>query len=219
MDMFVLLANPNGSAAEVTVDYLLPSGQISKNYTVPANSRYNIWVDLEEFPDGSGNRALANTAVSVAVTSTNAVPIMVERSMYWPGPNFTDWREAHNSPGSTVTGTRWALAEGETGGARATETYVLVANTSTFAGQVKATVLFEDGSAPVSKTFPALAGKSRFNIVPASDFPTTAGKRFGMIVESIGGTPIQIVVERAMYSNADGVVWAAGTNALATLLQ
>ena len=139
--------------------------------------------------------------------------------MYWPGPSYLDWREAHNSPGSTVTGTLWALAEGETGGSRSTETYVLVANTSTFAGQVKATVLFEDGTAPVEKTFPALAAKSRFNIVPASDFPTTAGKRYGMIVESIGASPIQIVVERAMYSNSGGVTWAAGTNALATRLQ
>ena len=40
-----------------------------------------------------------------------------------------------------------------------------------------------------------------------------------MIVESIGGAPAQIVVERAMYSNANGVHWAAGTNALATRLQ
>ena len=219
MDMFVLLANPNNTAAQVTVDYLLPGGQLSKSYTVDANSRYNIWVDLEEFPDGSGNRALADTAVSATVTSTNGIPIIVERSMYWPGPSFADWKEAHNSPGSTVTGTRWAVAEGETGGARSTETYVLVANTSAFAGQVKATVLFEDGSPAVEKTFPALAAKSRFNIVPAADFPTTAGKRFGMIVESIGGSPIQIVVERAMYSNAGGVIWAAGTNALATRLQ
>jgi hypothetical protein len=39
-----------------------------------------------------------------------------------------------------------------------------------------------------------------------------------MIVESLGASPIEIVVERAMYSNADGVVWAAGTNALATRL-
>ena len=40
-----------------------------------------------------------------------------------------------------------------------------------------------------------------------------------MIVESLGGAPVQIVVERAMYSDANGVNWAAGTNALATKLQ
>jgi hypothetical protein len=39
-------------------------------------------------------------------------------------------------------------------------------------------------------------------------------KRSGAIVESLNGA--QIVVERAMYSNASGVVCAAGTTALAT---
>ena len=43
-------------------------------------------------------------------------------------------------------------------------------------------------------------------------------RRFGAIVESLapaaGGAAAQIVVERAMYSNAGGVDWAAGTNAL-----
>jgi hypothetical protein len=35
-------------------------------------------------------------------------------------------------------------------------------------------------------------------------------------VESLGSTPAQEVVERAMYNSADGVVWAAGTSALGT---
>ena len=47
----------------------------------------------------------------------------------------------------------------------------------------------------------------------------TAGTRFGAIVESLGSTPAQIVVERAMYWDANGVIWAAGTDLLATKLQ
>ncbi len=66
--------------------------------------------------------------------------------MWWPGPTSNTWQEAHNSPGETTTGTRWALAEGEVGGARDTDTYVLIANTSAFAGTIRATVLFEDGT-------------------------------------------------------------------------
>ena len=106
------------------------------------------------------------------------------------------------------------------GGARETETYVLVANTSPLAGTIRATVLFEDGTAPIAREY-AVNANARFNIAPAADefFPETRGKRFGMIVESIGGAPVQIVVERAMYSDAGGVNWAAGTNALATKLQ
>jgi hypothetical protein len=50
-------------------------------------------------------------------------------------------------------------------------------------------------------------------------FPQAAGTRFGAMVESLGETPAQIVVERALYWDAAGQRWAAGTNALATRLQ
>jgi uncharacterized repeat protein (TIGR01451 family) len=210
-DLFLLVANPNPQKAEIQVDYLLASGQVlTKQYSVNGNSRFNIWVDLED-------PLLADAAVSSRVVSTNAVPIIVERAMWWPGPTSNTWQEAHNSPGETTTGTRWAMAEGESGGARETETYVLIANVSSAAGTVRATVLFEDGSASVSRDFP-IGANSRTNIAPASDFPEAVGKRYGMLLESVGGAPVQIVVERAMYSNSNGVRWAAGTNALATRL-
>jgi len=48
-----------------------------------------------------------------------------------------------------------------------------------------------------------------------------AEKKFGVIVESlatVAGTA-QIVVERATYSNANGVAWAAGTDVVATKLK
>ena len=41
----------------------------------------------------------------------------------------------HNSFGVTSTGTKWALAEGEAGGPLNTSTFILVANTSSFAGR------------------------------------------------------------------------------------
>ena len=59
-----------------------------------------------------------------------------------------------------------------------------------------------------------MPAKSRITVA-GSSFTRAANKRFGAIVESIGA---QIVVERAMYSNANGVFWAAGTNALGTRL-
>jgi len=50
---------------------------------------------------------------------------------------------------------------------------------------------------------------------------TLAGKKFGAIVESLPMAQgvAAIVVERAMYSNANGVVWAAGTDVVATKLK
>ena len=128
-----------------TVTRGLTTGAVlSKSYNVGANSRFTIWVDEEQF---SGSRALASASVSMRVRSTNAVPIIVERAMWWPQPN---WYEAHNAPGTTVTGTRWALAGGEVGGPTGRQTFVLVANTSTFAGQARVSVYYEDGTSASS---------------------------------------------------------------------
>ena len=99
----------------------------------------------------------------------------------------------------------------------ATQTYVLIANTSNAAASVSVTLLFEDGTS-AERTF-AISANSRFNVDVAAEFPDVGGRRFGAIVESLGASPAQIVVERAMYSSAKGVVWSAGTNALATQLQ
>ncbi len=218
-DLFILIANPNPQPAQVTANYLLLNGTtLTKDYVVPANSRFTIWVDDEQIPAGSGTKPLDNVAVSTTITSTNGVPIIVERAMWWPSPALTTnfWTEAHNSPGATVTGTRWGLAEGEVGGSLSAETYILVANTSTSAGQARVTLYFEDGTSAVRTV--ALLGRSRTNVAVSSDFPEAAGRRFGALIESLGVTPAQIVVERAMYTSPGGVTWAAGTNALATRL-
>jgi hypothetical protein len=219
-DLYILVANPNTQAAAVTARFLLPDGSvIDRSYVIPGKSRYNIWVD------GEGG-ALADTAVSTMVTSTNSVPVLVERSMWWPGP-ATTWVEAHNSAGVTATGTIWALAEGEQGGSREIDTYILIANTSAFDGTARVTLYFEDGTS-TAQTF-AVPANSRTNVpvgapLGSGGFGTTAqGKRFGAVIESLvqvaQGVAADLVVERAMYSNAGGVVWAAGTNAVATRLQ
>ena len=214
-ELFLLLANPTDTPAEVRVDYLQLTGDnLTKNYSVPANSRFTIWVDDEQFPNGSGNRLLANAAVSTRVRSQNGVPIIVERAMWWPQPL---WYEAHNSPGTTTTGRKWALAEGETGGTNATETYILIANVSDRAGTANVTLHFEDGGT-ATKSIP-LTALSRVNVQVTIDFPQALGRRFAATIESVGNNPADLVVERAMYSNSGGVMWSAGTNAVATKIQ
>jgi hypothetical protein len=205
--MFVLIANPTNENADVKVTYLLNEGApIVKTYPVPANSRYNIYVN--------GEPGLADVAVASRYEST--VPIIVERTMWWPR-DPTQWTEGHNSFGVTSTGTAWALAEGEIGGAQNTSTYILVANTSPFDGEAKVTLLFEDAP-EVSRTIP-LRANSRINVPMDGPFAVAAGKRFSTLVESIGATPAQIVIERAMYSDSRGDSWGAGSNAVGTKLQ
>jgi hypothetical protein len=213
-ELFVLIANPSAQAAAVRVDYLLPGGgTLSKAYAIAPESRFTIWVDDEQLPAGSGQRPLASTAVAMRVTSTNAVPIIVERSMWWPQPL---WYEAHNAPGTTVTGTRWALAEGFVGGPKQAETYVLIANTSAAAGTARVILYGENGMLGFRDV--ALAPESRTNVAISSFFPGAIGQPFSTIVESMGASPVPIVVERAMYESPGGVTWAAGTSVVATRL-
>ena len=216
-DMFVLLANPTTTAADVEIRYLLTTGEVLTNsYTVAPESRRTIYVDGETFP---ASEALVRTTLSCAITST--VPIVVERSMWFPGPAVTPtfWTEAHNSTGTTSTATRWVLADGEADGSRGMQTFVLIANTSGTAGTVRITLLFDTpragGVAP--DVFTVNVPPNSRTTVPMNDIAGLGPTRFGAIVESIDTAPLaQLVVERAMYWNAGGEIWAAGTNLLAT---
>ena len=208
---FLLLANPNASPAPVDVDYLLPGGRvIRKSRELPPSSRTTIFVADEDL-------ALASTSVSMEVTSTTGVPIVAERAMWWPGAEAAAWQESHASAGNQETGAAWALAEGEQGGAALHDTFVVIANTSAVAGSALISVFFEDG-ATESQTI-VVDARSRTTLHMGTRFPSTAGRRFSTLVESLGDVPVPIVVERAMYWDANGVVWAAGTAALGARLR
>ncbi len=208
-DLFVLLANPNATPALVEARYLLPWGEvITRRYEVAPSSRFNIWVDYED-------PALADTAVSTTLTSLNGVAFIAERAMWWPGPTFATWAEAHNAAGAVAAGSRWVLAEGRSGGPGETETYILVANTSDRAGSVRVRLLYEDGTT-AERTY-ALNPNSRFNVPVGFDFPASAGRRYGAVIESLDTPPLDLVVERAVYDSLPGEQWAAGTDAVGTL--
>ena len=209
-DLFVLIANPGTAAAEVSVKYLLPDNQsFTKTYRVAGEGRVTISVDGEDV-------RLANTPVSMIVTSTNNQPIIVERSMWWPSPN---WYEAHLAAGVTTTGTKWAFADGEistrsTGDP--TETYILIANTSTTPGTATISLFNELlGASGATFTVP-LPPESRVSVPTADRFGRENSARFGAIIESDG---VPIVVERSTYITVDNVTWSAGTAAVATKLQ
>ena len=215
-DLFVLIANPGDEPASLRVTYLLADGQTyARTLVAPANSRSNIWVDLERF-DGVAGTPLADVAVSTVVEALNDVPVVVERAQWWPGPSST-WHEAHNAPAASETGTRWAIAEGSVDPLREEETYILVANTSATAGEARVAIFMEDGTS-VERSY-VLLPSSRTSVPVGRDFGLTSGRRFSAIVDSVGTTPAQIVVERAMYWNAAGQRWAAGTSALGARLQ
>jgi hypothetical protein len=202
-DEYILLANPGTTAAQVQADYLLPDGMVvPKEYEIAPQSRRTIWVDVQ-------HPWLSNAAVSARLRSLNGVPFLAERSMWWADGA---WFEAHDSPGATSTGTRWLVAEGEVGGPDRNAMYVLLANTSAFAGQVRVTLLLEGGGT-AARTFD-LAANSRFNVDVATMFPAAAGRRFGTLVESLGADPAELVVEWSLYGSPGARLWELGASAL-----
>ncbi len=122
--------------------------------------------------------------------------------------------EAHNSFGLTELGQKWGLAEGRVGGDNNAQTYILIApDPVSGSTTIKMTFLRESG-VPVQKTF-ELSTATRFTVaVGGPDVPEITNERFGVLIES--RTPI--AVERALYWDAGGVIWAAGSNATATRL-
>jgi hypothetical protein len=201
---FVLVANPNDTAADLTFTYLPAIGSpVITTKRLEGRQRLTVNIATEA-------PSLASAAVSTDVVST--LPVVVERAQYWPNPA---WHEAHNSFGVTSAGVKWALAEGRVGGARGEQTYILLANPGTQPADVTVTFLRENGM-PVVKTF-TVGASSRFNVAVAgagSDVPELVDESFGARIDATQ----PIVVERSVYSNANGVTWAAGTNATATPL-
>jgi hypothetical protein len=192
-DEFILLANASTSLANVSITFT-PENRtpVSRNYVVAPNSRQTVWVD--QIP------SLEATALSATVTSD--IPIVAERSMWWPGTGES-WREGHVSAGATTPGTRWAVADLELGGPNAANSFVLIYGGGT------GTLYFDDGTPPVAC---GSSAGGRFTL-HVNSCAGVAGRRFvSMIIEGNANT----VVERVTYFNTGGELFGAGGGALAT---
>jgi hypothetical protein len=202
-DLFVLFANPSNSDATLRVDYAREDAVvITRNYVVPAHSRFSVFVD--DIP------GLTDTSVATTVTSTNNVPIVVERAMYWPN-GFFNYHEGHTSAGTTQTARRWVVASGD--GDAATFTYILLANTENRPGQAVIRIMSPTGFVPSLERVVNLPPDSR-TTVSLQGMPA----RYGVLVTSSGASPVELVVESAVYRDHGGQFWASGANAVATPL-
>ncbi len=201
---YLLLANPNAAPTTATVRYLTPAGaSVTKTYPLAPTSRLTVVVN-----DVPG---LENTEVAATVTST--LPIVAERSMYWPG-QWGQWYEGHNSAGMPSLGTKWVLSEGETGGAHNVVSRFLFANPNGQDAAVTLTLLRDNGLAPLSVQATVKAN-SRLTL-SSTEFPLQWGEQFGTVVESTNGVPF--AVERSIYWDGEGKVWIAGTNETGALI-
>jgi hypothetical protein len=103
----------------------------------------------------------------------------------------------------------------------------LIANTSSFDGEVDVTLYFEDGSTAQQRVHVKRTAGSTSRSVRREAMggfgAIVRDRRFGAVLESVlqadRAAAAEIVVERAMYSSANGVWWSAGTNVIATKLR
>jgi hypothetical protein len=199
-DTFLLFYNPNAVAAEVEVRYLRRFGApVVANYTVAAGARLSIWTDL--------NPALANQEFGMVVTSMNDVPIAAERAVWGGGTPFID---GHASLGLATPSLRWGLNGGEANGAAGADTYILIVNPTIDDGSARITLVFEDGTSTTPLVVPVPANR-RANVSVATQIPAANGRRFSILVESAGGEPVPLIVERSTYTSP-GSLWRAGSN-------
>jgi hypothetical protein len=199
-DTFLLFYNPNATAADVEVRYLRRLGApVTASYTVAAGSRLSIWTDLIPGLDGQ--------EFGMVVSSLNDVPIAAERAVWGGGAPFID---GHASLGLATPSLRWGLNGGEANAAAGADTYILIVNPTVDDGSARITLVFEDGTSSTPLVVPVPAQR-RANVSVANQIPAANGTRFSILVESAGGEPVPLVVERSTYTSP-GSLWRAGSN-------
>jgi lysophospholipase L1-like esterase len=215
-ETFLLISNDNAQPANVAATYYLDSGApITRTYTVAPRSRFNIWTDQER-ASANGPLLLPATPFSVKIESDR--PVVAERALYWGTPSAADpttptfpWKEGHAVAGIEQPESKWAFAEGRQGpdpSGATFDSFFLVVNPNDTDIQVRATFATEDGSG-VAVTVPVPAN-TRTNIWPVvtgsnptldAEFALLQGRRFSVFLESVGGSALPFVAERAMYWN------------------
>jgi hypothetical protein len=214
-DFYLLLANFENRDANVDVEYLLEDGStLKKRHVVPAGSRISIDVAGE-------SPLLAQASVSAIVRSKNGVPLLAERSQWWP---HGVWYEGHVSSGVAQTGIEWQMAGAQVGGPYGSEAFLLIANTSDDNANAQVKLVFDDGTTATAEAPAFVPAHGRKTIILGQAFPQAVGRTFGVIVESLGDVPAPIVVELSTYNDTpqtDGPngaprFWGAGTNVVAT---
>jgi large repetitive protein len=199
---FLSLLNPGSTPATATVTYHMSDGSTaSKAYAVPAAGRRTVYFNDEGATDAA-LAALANGPVWFTVSSTQ--PIVGERAMWW---STWPWHEGHAAAGSTVSDVNWGVAGGSHGGPLGDQTYVLIGNTTTTAGQVRVTLIPETGAVDTRDL--AIAAGARLTVDVGDLFGLTES-RFSVIVESLGAPPAPLAVDYARYRSVNALPFSGG---------
>ncbi len=175
-ETWVVVQNPNGSAADVTLTYMTADGEVTgPSFSLPANSRKTVNV-ADEVP--------GTWEVSTKVTANR--PVIAERAMYGGGRKW-----GHDSAGVSSPSNDWYLAEGctQTG----FETWVLVQNPNDYDVDVQLTYMTTAGAIPGPAATLAPNSRTTFNVAETVPFEW----EISTFVHADAG----VIAERSMYGD------------------
>ncbi len=186
---WICIQNPADEEAKVQVTYMLGTGEnIQKDYTVGPKSRFTVNVNSDVGPDKD---------VSARVVSTNWVPVMAERPMYF---NYRgSWTGGHDVAGANFPASRWYFAEGCT--RAGFEEWLCLQNPGSFPAEVDITYMLGTGENRIQEI--TVAPRSRYTV----DVNAFLGPEQDVSALVYSDNPI--VAERPMYFNYHGV-WTGG---------
>ncbi|MCC6629776.1 MAG: Ig-like domain repeat protein [Chloroflexi bacterium] len=191
---YLTMVNPTNQDAQVKLTYyVVNEGTKDVLYTVPANRRETVKVHEADKGVGPGKR------VGIKVASTNGVPLIVERPMYFRyDAAINGGHDVMGAPGPAGT---WLFAEGFTGPGFFEELVILNPNASS----AQVTITYQLGAgpprAPVQLTVPANSRTTTVLVHEATFGVGRGGDGKGLAVSARVSTTHAggVVVERPMY--------------------
>ncbi len=198
-DSYICLQNPSGTDSQVTITYMLGSGGTKEqSLTVGRNSRSTVTVKQHL---GEGDDPAHD--FSAKVLSTNGVPVVAERPMYFAYRGA--WTGGHDVLGAPGPAPEFYFAEGTC--RPGFDPYICIQNPGGAAAKVRVTYML--GTGEVKAQSLTVGARSRATAVvkqvlgeydnPEHDFSAK--------VETTNGT--QIIAERPMYFAYRGA-WTGG---------
>lgn len=185
---YLCLVNPGDTDAAIDIFYMPTDGKvITRKETVGAHSRKTVFVNNDAGP---------NKELSVKIVSTNNVPIVAERPLYF---NFGGaWPGGSDVMGATDASLQWYFAEGYTGDGFSE--WLCLQNADSVPADVTVTYYFNGGGNKTQNL--QIPPNTRRNI----DVNGAVGANREVSISVTSNVPV--VAERPLYYNYHS--WAAG---------
>ncbi|MBU4218756.1 MAG: hypothetical protein KKB90_07300, partial [Actinobacteria bacterium] len=193
------------------ITYMLGDGTTrDQEVTVGATSRYTVMVK-----DILGEGDDASYDFSARVQSTNGVPIVAERPIYFNYQGYTrlNWPGGHNVIGATCTATFYYFAEGTC--RPGFDPYICLQNPESTDAEVKITYMLGDGTTRDQEVTVGATSRHTVMVKDVLGEGDDVLHDFSARVQSTNGVPI--VAERPIYFNYQGYTrlnWPGGHDVL-----